>query len=860
MASPSAPASIIGTLSTAALDVSRMIASFLIHLEPLLQQIGSDAVAALKLDRSLSSPTPGVESVAQQWRSGPHGPDRLSSRLWFRGNPEEFERRLIGHVAQALAETLRPRSGQRPDVLAITSRLLANPTAPYTDALVRFIVILSLRAAYDISYNEAALHNLRMCFDDIMARFAYRTRRERQTASNYEAFLIDILAMQGWIYRVLTKDNLVAYYEGFKYPFGVNPETRRREFAHSQDWPQLRAHHLPDFSTVLNLIFAQPPSIAGLDEVIGGLMPTVSDTEGFSGGLISLIAGPPGSGKTTLCLSITRRMAELGSLVSYVATEEDPYSLKMKLQATLEPRASSLWPDLNIESETRIDLIRMIDGAAYKSFGSLADEIHSDLRTPVSGSDGSVAGPNLSLYLAFPRVLVIDSVTALFSAATTTTPSVAGLEPFTLELASRPVDGSRQLLAGLLRTLRRDGVCVFLVGGPEDASGNGLAYLVDNVFSVGLDSKYSPRHPTRFFSIDKTRLQTSRRGQHILHVSRRDGCRISPSLDSVLKTLSIENLAGPESNVRAIVWSAEPISAGKAQPEMEVKATEPVSIRSKAHTLIYGRGSASKARLAIALALEPRVSVEPKHDWHDYITNYADPNRTISSHENEYARRARVLIVSFLYGPQYYQDSVVDFFQNRYRLAKAEASDLAASQLSVHDLYPGYISAETLIDGVRERLHAGILEARPYTAVIVDGVHNILVQFPLLEQEPLLWSTLFRLFKSNGLDAVSTFTFFKIASLHGYGADRDAVPSEGSPQRINLDVMPANRIEMLYFDLLVSSCDHSFLAESPEVRPRKVPRQWVRVRPVSSLDGLGNQPEEFWWNPDTFRQGQDANL
>ncbi|MDQ3582816.1 MAG: hypothetical protein M3495_14955 [Pseudomonadota bacterium] len=148
-----------------------------------------------------------------------------------------------------------------------------------------------------------------------------------------------MLCMEGWLRRALRpRDNLDAYYQAFsKHLFGV-PPSGIREFSRTgrnPHWPELYGD-VPDFGVLLQILFNQPTAVRGLDEALGGLISTVPETALLPGGLVTLITGPPGSGKTSLCLSIAARMAQFGAIVRYVATEEAEPHLWAKLRHRAE--------------------------------------------------------------------------------------------------------------------------------------------------------------------------------------------------------------------------------------------------------------------------------------------------------------------------------------------------------------------------------------------------------------------------------------------------------------------------------------------------------------------------------------------
>ena len=163
------------------------------------------------------------------------------------------------------------------------------------------------------------------------------------------------------------------------------------------------------------------------------------------------------------------------------------------------------------------------------------------------------------------------------------------------------------------------------------------------------------------------------------------------------------------------------------------------------------------------------------------------------------------------------------------------------------DLYPGLIDPETLIAKVRRDLEMAKLAGRPYTSVLVDGVHNLVLQFPLLEKQHLLWPCLYRLFRAEGIDTVSTFTFFKVGSFER----RPKFAVDHDDEVVHADT--AGGSEHLFFHLLVSSSDHSFVVQSPSSDGENVPnRNWVRVKIGSNIDGFRNEPSAFWWDPSNF--------
>jgi KaiC/GvpD/RAD55 family RecA-like ATPase len=686
---------------------------------------------------------------------------------------DERERASI-IISNAWVQTVRARFAQRPDVLALTCDILANPNIPLTRDVARFAVTLGLRSLYQIDYSTASLQQLRAAHAELKERISTQQRARIRKRRPIESFIIDIACLDGSLRRSIAHKNLSAYYKAFRRsPFGIL--SHMRGFSAEPNWPELHGE-LPDFPYIAKLAFAQPTCIPGLDDVVQGLLAAVPmDDDPFTiGGLVTLIAGTPGSGKTSVCLTLASRMAEMGSTVSYVATEESPHALRAKLVSLMDPNflASALLP--GVSSAPLGDELGFVDGRDLQSFVHAVDAIakeYDDKRPtlPKVADDG--------LYLTFPRVLVIDSLTALRHVAT---PSPGRL--------------GRQQLASLLSSLRDRGICVFLVGGPADCEDEGLAYLVDNVFLLGSEQRGTGEgHRVRYLDVYKTRLQSSYRGKHVLHLSRTEGCVVNQSLHSLTRSLHGHGEPSPSKERFALIATEN--STGDPQ----------ILIREHSHTLVYGYGSAGKARFALALAFEPRH----------------ETTKTATRRPNAAANR--VLVVSFLYGKTYYESIGSDLLHYR-----GQSISNIEDYLSVIDLYPGFLDPETLVARIVRALEKGRLQGRPYTSVVLDGIHNMLVQFPLLQHEPLLWPTLYRLFRSQNVDAISTFTFFRIAT------------SGGDP----LDMLSEEA--KVFAHLLVSNCDYSFIVERSDSAPL------LSVTIASSVDPLEPGLERLWWDPRSF--------
>ena len=755
---------------------------------------------------------------------GSHGNDReLESQA---DQPSRLARILLGAWAETATTTAR-----RPDVLRLLCLVLARPEVSYTYEVSRFAVMLALRARYQITYSNDSLKQLSTAYEHLVHSFLHQQRRRQTKTNNYLSFLADILCLEQWAVRAFSPDNLIMYYRDFStHDFGVSERLIRES---AQPAPELHlTGDMPDYASLINIAFTQPSLVPGLDDVTGGMLATVHEPDDtLPGGLVTLVAGPPGSGKTSLCLSLTERMAALGSSITYVSTEEPVHSLQAK-RITLGRMGTAMWSTLGIEEDPEKRLFRLFDGRRLSSLAELTKKINQSFSGIDIGRD-TVQDPT-NMYLVFPRVVVIDSLTAILN-------PVEESDVLQGSLSQR----SRRHVGKLLNDLRDYGISVFLVGGMEDWMDQGLAYLVDNIFTL---EQYpiaeSHSHSLRTLTIQKTRLQISNRGRHVLHLSGYRGVTVGPSLDSVLKSIRGRKIGVPRRDKAAFLWSSPTPIPGRLPFSKDDIPEAPVTIQQGAHVLLYGQGSGGKAALAMRIGLQPRVLTSETRKWRHYVRMESIRERKKTKQLPDaiarWLSRARLLVISFLYGKDYYHELARRVLLERFGRPPKTASRMAEEIVRVSHLYPGYIDPETLVSNVKREICSARLEGRPYTGVITDGVQNIVKQYPLLGSEPLLWPALYRLFWSEGIESVSTFTFFRRDHVSAVGSDRAQleIESEGI----------ATAEETSLFHLLVSSCDYVFVVERPLYGNTE-----MRVRMVTSPKYETGSIAEVGWDPRRMR-------
>lgn len=819
----------------AAIPLARSVASFLDSCEFLW---GANRT------RRLATTSTELLQAVNSWRDSEYGMEstlREQRHIEWRDLPAvaaQLEERLASLTLQQArqARDVRRTSGRRPDVLSLTCALLANHEVPWTHAVVTYAMSLAVQSLYGVTNDEPALRRLWDAYCSLAVRMGSQQRRRvLKKTPGEEPFLLDLLCMHGYLYRSVSGDNLSAYYSGFlKTPFGIDRKLRIRHFSPVSEWPEVHGKE-PDFPTVLGLAFNQPTCVPGIDEATGGLMPTVASEQGFrSGGVITLLAGPPGSGKTTLAMSLAARMAEIGTEVVYLSAEESIASLTTKRMAVVEPNklVAALWPNASIP--TLAPRLKIEAKGTLESLQELVDAITGDLSPPRIST--TVPGQGT---VGFPQAVVIDSITVLLNVIR---PKQASRSRLDDSLSSRTKKRTwrhpyieRQALAELLNRLRDVGVCVILIGETLHMNDSDVAYLVDNVFLLDVDEERGNKHPQRVFRVEKTRLQVSYRGRHVFHISRSDGPVVSPSLHAVLRICGDSDLRNNERPSRIVMWARGAQSGNRQQmlPGLETpdRFGDTITFKSPSHVLVYGWGTTGKARLAMSIAFEPQV---PMSFMREYILerSAAEDRKERPESDARWLVHTRVLVVSFLYDHDYYYQIAREMLRTRYR--SSTGLDEIETYLTVEDLYPGYLDPETLVNRLRQRIASARLEGRPYTTVIIDGLHNMLLQFPLLANDPLLWPAVFRVLRSEGVSAVSTFTFFQVA-----------MQPEQMFQTARSDIPSA--AEQMFHHLLVSNCDYTLFVSRVGARQRN-----VRVYRTTTVDS-NRERNEFTWDGDMLR-------
>jgi KaiC/GvpD/RAD55 family RecA-like ATPase len=497
------------------------------------------------------------------------------------------------------------------------------------------------------------------------------------------------------------------------------------EYLHAEFKLSARYLKLPAPADFMNEILGVPIAIRGFENVFfNGIKPSVG------AGLVVQLSGGPGTGKTTFALALSSALAPIGTKTLYLSFEEAEGDLRSKLQQQRQTRLSKVsyysttdrewFTALPVSSGSELAVIeKSLLGPLGEAIARVRDEVDVEL---VRTRGGDI--PQL------PFLVILDSVSALASGSASV----------------------RERMASFVEQCRKLRVLVILITSDDKQSWGDLDYLVDMVIKLRVEGADDHNgKPVRLFSLVKSRQQISRHGTHIFHLSGDSGFRIAPQLAS--------QMDGQQNIVRRLWDKTCFIDAlnVRASPAGGHKYIEYLRVHWRSQILLQGRGSSGKAGLALKLALSPR---------------YDDQGFVVSQGS------ARVLILSFLYPPEYYEvlqkrlhrGLVTEASVTRLRSfgpVQAEKYVKGIASVRVIHMTPGILHAEDLHSKLLRQLEEGRLSGKPYTAVIVDGLHNLALQFPGASESSNLFPIIYGTLSRANLTTITTFTTLSMESSSG---------------------------------------------------------------------------------------------
>lgn len=497
---------------------------------------------------------------------------------------------------------------------------------------------------------------------------------------------------------------------------------------------------LPELSELVNHLFGLPLPIRGADTLFrGGL------TFSSRGGLVTAIHGGPGSGKTSLTLGLCSHLAGLGITTLYLTAEESEDDLRARATG-LVPEEIRRLPFYPSSSEDWLLYQGVPLGSDIESEESSEEKplskmtaIFAEIRDTLSQQN---SGPENGIPLPCSTVVVLDG---LHEIATQSLMSKSGKK-----------SEARREFNRFLETCRELKALVILTTGVDWEADKSLDYLVD----VSLRLKHethsdSGSKPHRLVTLTKARHQLCSPGTHGFQISGRKGVRFTPQMNYQLDTLSIWNarLADKSRHKRLLLRAFRQDDLKKfpdtdrARLPSSVKPYESekrsVKLWRSSNIFINGEGSGGKAALAVKMAIAP----------------YFDDSADLAPMPAE-----KVLIISFLYPEEYYKQ-LLDRLINISRLENDDLPESYKPEISVVHLYPGHLKPDVLFNRIFWTIRAADLAGDKFTSVVIDGIHNVFLQFPEIEKQTLFWPQLFNMLRTMNMSVITTHTMFSVREV-----------------------------------------------------------------------------------------------
>lgn len=683
-----------------------------------------------------------------------YGQEQPSQRLQER--PTEYARpRLADLILMHCQEASNQADDSSPQFILIPSPVyvaieaLTIPEDIHTRAyaILAYRMILSRR--FDVwpaisfsPVNQAMSPSVSlsesMIVDEIRSIRTFLEHRDNRSAttSNLKQFVSHFIAGKGIFYlRLRARD--------------VNRFLRSKVFSLSKKG-KLGAHSVPEFrlskryrelpeaASFINEMLGVPIPIRGADTIfMNGLKPSVDRN------LVVEVSGESGTGKTSFCLALAAAFAPLDTHTLYLSFEEDEDDLKVKLKTYSQPRLRRL--SFYQRTFGWFSALRLPDLDLAQFENTILDSLKQKLTGVRGARDRAIS--NQQMMPPLPIMIVIDSVSSITVQApqegqeraprASSGPATVAEDPTEL----------RQRLIRFVERCRDLGALVILVASKRTDETTDLDYLVDTVITLSVkDSHDHEMKPLRLFTLSKSRHQVARNGTHVFHLSGESGFRFAPQLPSQIDAQHAREHMLWDPNTEVHVLNVYRQSARK----YAYRDVLPLPVRS--HILIYGRGSTGKAGLALKCALSPRFT----------------------SGGFDRTRLPHVLIVSFLYPERYYEElrkRITSSIVREQRALESKGFDKRAAawfvaslpKLGFVQLAPGFLSGEDLYSKIVRKLESAHLEGRPYSDVIIDGLHNLALQFPGARDTDVLWPIVYGTLSRADVTTITTFTSLGLA-------------------------------------------------------------------------------------------------
>lgn len=589
-------------------------------------------------------------------------------------------------------------------------------------------------------------------------------------------------------------------------------EGLRTKMPHVRFRRSSRYNELPDWGEIINQIFGFPIPIRGADILFfSGLKPS------YSGGLVISVSGSAGVGKTSFALALANSFSPFGTQCFYISLEEEIPDIERRLHS-LRPHIEKELSFVRKKTDWFFG-IKYFGDNTLESFSEeivlMADELNSVINNAKRYKDST-------LHTVCPYMIVIDNLTELLL-------NQKKNDYFQIE---NFIDKCRKLNAIVL-LLSPEGILEKFK----------LEYLVDTVIQLeNKDIENENAKPIRIFNLIKTRQQLSRQGAHIFHMSGKEGFRISPQIPSqidrkekikrnlhdennlihTLNYLNENSIQEPDEVMRTL---ESKINLSKSNLKKNLNREFFIKLFPRTQILVHGFGSAGKAGFSIKMLLTPPVSSKLK---------FIDILKNDFSHLKY---RRKILIISFLYPEKYYDELISTKINIKGRI-RSVYKNLPDPIIEYIVFYPGYLGPQDFLSKVTRKLDEANLMGQPFTGVIVDGLHNIFVQFEKLQHSNMVWPMLYNILSRYNVTVVSTFTNFSLNDklFENDQSDRNKMVNQAVP-----DYLLLQKGMTPFLHALVQASDYYFFLEQ-HTSPKNGSKRYLLAVKSSISQSV---PEEF---------------
>lgn len=736
-----------------------------------------------------------------------------------------------------------------PSPLAIAYRLLTEPNSEasrvYAGAALRQLLIERIAVAVGNASMRSPSTFADQALSDALDLITNRWKTSKPIRADLSQngpevlFLCNVLAMVGaMVLRVDIAGSVLDQLgnDPWLALTGKHPSGRDDKKSELAFWVHPQCRELPDLGTLLNVSHGLPLPIEGAGTVFcDGLR------YAQNGSIIAAITGSFGVGKTSVGLSLAASLAPLGCRTLFLTCEEKEEDIESRLGEAV-PRNSGV----GVPLFANVDASTLFTAEGRQSWFFARELILKDA--------GQVEAPQAAAELKDLVADLLANADLFDPVRTDSDRALSGLPSFAKPIVI--IDGLHQLFArrsddagigaallDLVQEVRKEDAIVIFTFADENRTLRHLDYHCDIVVElerVGFDRP--DQRPERLFKLIKSRRQPSRPGAHIFHIHGPKGFRIKPMLAA--RTDETKALAWFEHDKSQVAFlGSDPPGGFKGSPAATLQGITSrvgTDLLLGAQALVIGKGSSGKAGFGL-YTLHRRSFDAELLKWiadgqsSAELTDRADLRALRDSKLPVRLSlpyyESRVLVVSFLYQQAYYDDLTKRLRPKRGKAAVTKYGKFgepiefefgAVPNRLITDtisLYPGHLGCENFLAKIEARLNAADAYGRPYTGVLIDGLHNVFVQFPGLEQNSSMWPELFSLLRRRALNVVTTYTKFDVRTVIDE-TERDDFRHRGtswltdsrerSSSILDLDYEQAQRKASPLLSALVSAADYLF--------------------------------------------------